>query len=70
MIIKILPICLIYPSLLFPPEYVFKFFNIYFILFIFLAVSGLSCSMQDLSMHHAGFSLVVALGLSSCSGQA
>ena len=35
-------------------------------LFIYLAASGLSCSMRDLSLRHTGFSLVVALRLSSC----
>ena len=42
----------------------FFFFNIY--LFIYLAALGLSCSTRDLrcSMWCAGFSLVVARGLS------
>ena len=33
---------------------------------LFLAALGLSCSRQDLSLRHEGFSLAVALGFSSC----
>ena len=33
-------------------------------MFIYLAVSGLSCSMQDLSLWCTEFSLFMALGLS------
>ena len=39
-----------------------KLFYFYFILF--LAALGLSCSTQDLSLRHVGFSLVVACGFS------
>ena len=46
------------------------------ILFIYLAASGLSCTMRDLccgmwdvSLQHAGFSLVVACGLQSIQAQ-
>ena len=38
----------------------------FYIYLLFLAVSGLSCGMRDLSLWHIGFSLVVAQGL-SCS---
>ena len=40
----------------------FLFFNIY----LFLAASELSCGTWDLSLWHAGFSLVVAHVLSIC----
>ena len=46
----------------------FFFFNIYFMylcIYLFLAVSSLSCSMQDLSLQPTGFSLV-RCRLSSC----
>ena len=43
-----------------------NFFKYLFIC-LFLAVSGCSCSMWDLSLRHMSFSLFVACGLRSCS---
>ena len=40
-----------------------------FLLFIYLAASGLSCSTWDLSLRRSGFSLVVAPGLQSTQAQ-
>jgi len=39
-------------------------------IFVYLAVSGLSCCTWDLSLWCAGFSLVVSVGLSSFSTRA
>lgn len=36
---------------------------------LFFSYSGLSCSMQDLSLQHAGFSVVVVSGLQRAQGQ-
>ena len=41
----------------------FIFLNLF--VYLFLAVSGLGCGTQDLSLQRAGFSLVVTCGLSS-----
>ena len=46
------------------------FFRFNFYLNLFLSASGLSCGMQDLSLGHAGFSLVVACGFFSLSSYA
>lgn len=45
----------------------FFFFNIY--LLIYLAVPGLICSMQNLSLQHTGFSVFVAQGFQSTWAQ-
>ena len=44
--------------------YLFFFFEDLFLINLFLAASGLSCGMWDLSLWHTGFSLVVACGFS------
>ena len=40
--------------------------DIYLFIYLFLAVSGLSCSTQDLPLQRTGFSLVAARRPSSC----
>ena len=59
-----------------PYKYIFFVSNFvkYLFIYLFMAVSGLSCGTRDLSLQHGtsslqcvGFSLVVARGLSSCS---
>ena len=62
----------------YPRMFTLRVFLLIFIyLFIYLVASGLSCSTRDLSLRcagyylqRAGFSLVVACGLSSCSMRA
>ena len=43
-------------------------FLIFYFLFIFLAASGLMCSIWDLSLQHMGFSPVASLWLLSSCG--
>ena len=46
------------------------FFKKYLFMYLFLAASALSCSMQCLLLQSAGFSLFVARRLSNCGAWA